>query len=345
MTILYDEILEQPETLQRLLDNEALNIEKIAKIIIYRRPLYLMIAGRGSSDNAARYGQYLFGAHNQLPVALAAPSLFTLYQSPPYIKNALLIAISQSGQSPDICAVLEEGRHQGALTIAMTNDINSPLAAIADECIDLHAGQEKAIAASKTYTSSLVALAMLSTAITHNKKWSLELQKIPDQVARTLQKPDRYLDMAGQYRHVAACVTIGRGYNYATAFEIALKIKELAYILAEPYSTADFQHGPVALVQDGFLVLAVTPLGATSDELIKFLTTLRARGAKLAVIASGKRALSLADSAFPLPRGLPEWLSPIVAIIPGQLFASGLAHVRGLDPDNPRGLSKITRTR
>jgi glucosamine--fructose-6-phosphate aminotransferase (isomerizing) len=304
-----------------------------------------MLAARGTSDNAARYGQYLFGAHNRLPVALATPSLFTIYQAPPNLADALVVGISQSGQSPDICAVVEEGRRQGALTLSITNDPASPLAKLAEYGIDLNAGPELAVAATKTYTTSLLALAMLSVALGGDEDQRRHLDRVPAFVDQALQQAEAVVAAAADYRKDNACVVLGRGYNYATAFEIALKLKELTYVLAEPYSSADFQHGPVALVQNGFLVVAVVPEGKPAAELTAFLSGIRQSSAELVVISPEKEALSLARTAVPLPAGIPEWLSPIVAITPGQLFAYGLAQARGLDPDKPRGLHKVTLTR
>jgi glutamine---fructose-6-phosphate transaminase (isomerizing) len=342
---LYSEILEQPAALQRLLEAQDRNITRVAAAIRNRPPRFVMLAARGTSDNAARYGQYLFGAHNHLPVALATPSLFTLYQSPPQLAEALVLGISQSGQSPDICAVVEEGRKQGALTVALTNDPASPLAKLAEYGIDLSAGPERAVAATKTYTTSLLALAMLSTALSGDKQAARLLDRVPAFVAEALQQSEAVVSAAADYRKDDACVVLGRGYNYATAFEIALKLKELTYVLAEPYSSADFQHGPVALVQNGFLVLAVVPEGKPAAELTEFLSSLRQNNPELVVISPHKKALALARTAIPLPAGIPEWLSPIVAVTPGQLFAFGLAQARGLDPDKPRGLHKVTLTR
>ncbi len=342
---LHAEILEQPDALQRLLDSQGGNIEIVAAAIRERAPRFVMLAARGTSDNAARYGQYLFGAHNRLPVALATPSLFTLYKSPPRMGDALVLAISQSGQSPDIRAVAEEGRKQGALTISITNDPASPLATMADYAINLNAGPERSIAATKTYTTSLLALAMLSAALNEDKEQRRLLGRVPALVSKALKQAKNVIPAAADYRKDDACVVLGRGYNYATAFEIALKLKELTYVLAEPYSSADFQHGPVALVQNGFLVLAVVPEGKPAAELTAFLTKIRGSGPELVVISSEKKALSLARTAVPLPAGIPEWISPIVAVTPGQLFAFGLAQARGIDPDNPRSLHKVTLTR
>ena len=338
------EILEQPETLQHLLEAEATNIAKVATAIRERNPRLVVLAARGSSDNAARYGQYLFGAHNHLPVALATPSLFTLYKSPPRLVDALVLAISQSGQSPDILAVVEEGKKQGALTIAMTNDPTSPLASLAQYCVDLRARPERSVAASKTYTASLLALAMLSAALSGDKTRQRALETIPSLLSQTLLQAEAILAAAEAYHHMEACVVMGRGYNYATAFEIALKIKELTYIMAEPYSSADFAHGPVALVEKGFPVLVIIPEGETAAELTNFLKELKTRGPRFIAISPLREILKLTDTAISIPTDMPEWLSPLVAVVPGQLFALGLALARGIDPDHPRGLHKITLT-
>lgn len=336
------EILEQPQVLQRLLENERLAVEEIAATIRSRAPRFIVLAPRGTSDNAARYGQYLFGAANGLPVALATPSLFTLYEKPPRLQGALVMAISQSGQSPDILAVIEEGRRQGALTLAITNDADSPLARAAEGVIFLHAGQERSIAATKTYTASLLAVAMLSTALADEGFRALE--SLPALMSEVVASAPNILGAATQYRDIGACAVISRGYNYATAFEIALKLKELAYIVAEPYSSADFVHGPMAMVERGFPVLAVVPDGCVAEELVDLLRRLRERGARLVVIANRDDALALAQTPLPLPAGVPEWLSPLLAVVPGQVFTLGLIEAKGLDPDRPRGLRKVTLT-
>jgi glucosamine--fructose-6-phosphate aminotransferase (isomerizing) len=345
MSLLYTEIHEQPAALDRLLKAESKHIQQISAAIQQRAPRFVLLAARGSSDNAARYGQYLFGAHNHLPVALATPSLFTLYQSPPDLTGALVIAISQSGQSPDILAVVEAGRRQGALTLALTNEAASPLASLAEHTIDLQAGPEKSVAATKTYTTSLLALGMLSAALSEDDARRLALERVPALIAETISQSDKIIFEAQKYRELHACVVLGRGFNYATAFEIALKMKELSYVLAEPYSSADFMHGPVALVEDGFLVIAVVPEGKTASELMQFLHTLKSRKPELVAISPLKEAQELVDVVFPLPANIPEWVSPIVAVTPGQLFALGLAQAKGFDPDHPRGLSKVTKTK
>lgn len=338
------EIAEQPEVLQRLLDEERASIEYIANIIRERDPQFVMIVARGTSDNAARYGQYMFGAFNQLPVALAAPSLYTLYGKPPRMKSGLVLAISQSGQSPDIVSVVQEGREQGALTVTITNNTESPLAQAADHVINLHAHREYGIAASKSYTASLLALALLSAALADDQQRLEALDTVPDYVAQVVANAESIVKAAERYRYVDACVVISRGYNYGTAFEVALKLKELTYIIAEPYSSADFRHGPIAMVERGFPVMVIIPDGYVEPELSALITLLDERGAELIVIAANPGLLALAQTPLALPPHIPEWVSPVVAVVPGQLFALGLTLAKRLDPDQPRGLFKVTLT-
>ena len=343
-SILQREIEEQPLIARRLLAEERSQVEQIAEAIRQRAPRFIVFAARGSSDNAARYGQYLFGTTNGLSVALATPSLFTRYKQPPSLKDALVLGVSQSGQSPDIVSVLHEGQHQGALTVAITNDPASPLAAASNYTIRLLAGQEQSIAATKTYTASLLTLAMLSATLANDRQRWQALDHLPDLMTQIVETAPAIIKAAERYRYMRECVVISRGYNYATAFEIALKLKELTYILAEPYSSADFQHGPLALVEHGFPVIAVIPEGEIAPELLDFLCQLHAREAELVVISALGEALALAQTPLTLPAGIPEWLSPLLAVIPGQLFALGLTLSKGFSPDHPRGLRKVTLT-
>jgi glucosamine--fructose-6-phosphate aminotransferase (isomerizing) len=339
------EIWEQPAVLRRLLATERGAIERAAAQIRARAPRYAMIAARGTSDNAVRYAKYLLGAANGIPVALAAPSLFTVYGRPPRLEGALVIGISQSGASPDIVSVVDEGRRQGALTLAITNTPGSPLAEAAEQAILLHAGEEHSVAATKTYTASLAAVAALSVALAEDRPRLAALQAIPDAIDQVLRAAGTIREEVERYRYMESCVVVGRGYNYATAYEIALKLKELTYVLADSYSAADLKHGPVALVEHGFPVMAIVPEGQMAGEMTDLVQQMRERETETIVVSPLDEALALAHTPLRLPAGIPEWLSPIVAVVPGQVFALGLAEAKGLDPDHPRGLQKITRTR
>jgi glucosamine--fructose-6-phosphate aminotransferase (isomerizing) len=346
MSQVQKEIEEQPEALRRLIAEGRKETEAVAAAVRAFAPRFVVIAARGSSDNAARYAQYLFGAHNRLPVCLATPSLFTFYEAAPSLAGALVVGVSQSGQSPDIVAVVDSGRRQGALTLAITNRPASPLAAAAAHTLPLRAGEEKAVAATKTYTAQLCALAMLSAALEGEESRWRELARVPELVERAISlNHPRVDEQVARYRYAEHFVVVGRGFNYATAFEVALKMKETSYLVAEPYSPADLLHGPVAMIDRGFPVLLVAPSGRVLPDLAHLAGQLEARRAEVVAISDDPGVLARARASLPLPPGAPEWVSPMVAVVPGQLWAVALARTRGLDPDEPRGLSKVTETR
>ncbi|MEM5774996.1 MAG: SIS domain-containing protein, partial [Anaerolineaceae bacterium] len=264
----HQEIYQQPAVLQRIIDEQWQPIHEIAGQIRQRGPRFVFLAARGSSDNAGLYAKYLLGSVNRLPIALAAPSLFSLYETAPRLQDCLVMGISQSGKSPDIVQVLQEGRRQGQLTLAISNDVRSPLARAAEHVIDLSAGEEKAVAASKTYTAQLMAVALLSAALSGEPQRLEELRRVPDLAAQALEQDEIIRQLAERYAYMEQCVVLGRGYNYSSAFEWALKLKELCYITAEPYSSADFQHGPIALLEHQFPILAVMPQGKTYPDMM-----------------------------------------------------------------------------
>jgi glucosamine--fructose-6-phosphate aminotransferase (isomerizing) len=259
--------------------------------------------------------------------------------------GALVLGVSQSGQSPDIVAVLDAARRQGALTLAVTNQPGSPLSAAAEHTVPLLAGEERAVAATKTYTTSLAALAMLSAALGEDERRWEELSRVPSLVEQAIGANADLEPKVSRYRYAEHFVVAGRGFNYATAFEVALKMKETSYLVAEPYSPADLLHGPVAMIDRGFPVLLVAPSGRVLGDLSSLAGTLAERGAELVAISDDEGVLGRARAGLRLPAGMPEWVSPLVAVVPGQLWAVALARTRGLDPDRPRGLSKVTETR
>ena len=333
------EIREQPDVVARLLEREAPALRALAAELRRRRPRYAVIAARGSSDNAARYAQHVLGRILRLPVVLATPSLHTLYDAPPRFIDAVVIGISQSGASPDVVSVVAEGARQGALTAAITNDPSSPLAAAAAHVVDLGAGDERSVAATKTYTASLVAVAALVAE--GDPVLSGEVGRLPQALAAQLAltgAADAAVDAAAGWERLTV---VGRGAHYATAFEAALKVRELAGIVAEAYSPADLLHGPIATAGPGQPLLAIAPAGPTEGSMRELVAAARERGARVAAIghdpALGDPCLELVD--------VPEWLGPVVAIVPAQLLAVGLAVRRGVDVDAPFGLSKITLTR
>ncbi|HET9681383.1 MAG TPA: SIS domain-containing protein [Candidatus Limnocylindrales bacterium] len=351
---LRDEILEQPDAARRQLASSQPAIEALATRLRAEGVESVVIAARGSSDHAAIYGQYVLGVRNRLTVGLAAPSIVSLYGVEPRLHHALVIGISQSGASPDIVGVVAAARRHGAPTLAMTNDTSSPLAATAEYVVDLAAGQERSIAATKTYTASLLALARLSVELGADDderatpvRAALDrsaLAAIPDAIAAALGAEDAAAAAARELAEMDRCVVLGRGFEYATAREWALKLKELAQVLADPYSSADFLHGPIALASSAVAALAVVPDGPAASGIAHVLDEVREAGSPTLVLSEREDHRTAASIAIPLPPDVPEWLRPMTSIVPAQLFAYHLTLAKGLDPERPRNLSKVTRT-
>jgi glucosamine--fructose-6-phosphate aminotransferase (isomerizing) len=345
-TIMETEIEEQPTALARTLEANASEIKALCRDISSHGITTVMIAARGSSDNAGVYANYLFQGYNGLPVAMATPSLYTFYRTPPRLTGVFVLGISQSGQSEDIVEVMAEARRQGALTAAITRDEKSPLAAQSHRVLRLETGPEKAVAATKTFTSSLALIASLSVAWEGSAERAASLARLPELASRTLELVrGPAAARAPAYKSMNRCVVIGRGFCYGIAMEIALKLKELTYVTAEPYSSADFQHGPMAMVEDGFPVVLVAPRGVLHAHMAEFARRMKERNPDLIAISDSQEILEMGNTALPFCEGAPEWLSPILAVLPGQIFALRLSVAKGIDPDVPRGLRKVTVTR
>ena len=344
MSWLETEIRGQPAALARLLERQGGRAELAAP---FRRDdvRYILIASRGSSSNAARYAQYLLGRAHRVPVMFATPSLYTIYGQPPRLDGAVVIGISQSGASPDVRAVLAEARRQGRPTIALTNDSGSPLAAEADVVVPLEAGDERAVAATKTYLNSLGAIALLFAAIGSDDVAREELARMPDALERQVALSLELSPGLEGYADAVGATVVARGVNYGTAFEIALKIRELSGLVVEAYSPADLMHGPIAAIRPGWPVVVVAPTGPAHASVAEVLPALEERRARLLAVSDVDALLERAQTPLPLVLGVPEWLSPLVAVVPGQVAAMRIALLRGLDVDSPAGLRKITLTR
>jgi glucosamine--fructose-6-phosphate aminotransferase (isomerizing) len=340
---LRDEIREQPDVVARLVDRTP-EIEAVARAVRVHHVEHVVIAARGTSDHAAIYAQYLFGIRMQLPVALAAPSIVSLYHVEPQFARSLVIGISQSGASPDVVGVVDAARRQGLPTIAITNEPGSALARAAGHLIDLGAGPERAVAATKTYTAELTAIALLVGSLA-GEDAAATFDGIPAAIEAALATEDAAREAAEAHAGWRTCTVLGRGYEYATAREWALKLKELARVVADPYSAADFRHGPLALVERGYPVLAVATSGAVAADLVGLLREIREDfGADLVVVSDREDVRAIGQRSIPIPSGLPDHLAPIVSIVPAQLFAYHATRARGLDPDAPRHISKVTLT-
>ena len=341
---LRSELAEQPTVVRRLLAAAWPEARDLGRRLA--RTEHLTIAARGSSDNAATYGKYLFEALAGVVTALAAPSLVTRYRSAPQFARGGVIGISQSGAAPDVAAVLAEARQSGAVTLAITNRAGSPLARAAERTFLLRAGPERAVAATKTYTATCVALALIATTLAEARERSAlslaGLEEAMDEAVGLERETARLARALGRARQI---VVLGRGFEFASALECALKIKELARVWAEPYSSADFLHGPIAVVGRATPVVLFAARGATSSEARATLGRLRRRKARVYAVTNDPALAARADGAVLLERPLSEALTPITFAVAAQLLAIDLARSHGLDPDRPAGLSKVTRTR
>jgi glucosamine--fructose-6-phosphate aminotransferase (isomerizing) len=335
---LLDEIQEQPDVIARTARVNAGPAKDVASLAADCS--HAVIAARGTSDNAGRYAQYVWGTRNGLSVGLTTPSLFSIYDQPPRLDGALVVGISHSGESPDIVSVLEEGRAQKRPTVAITNERASPLVDFADVVIDLVAGEEKAVAATKTYTAQLTVIATISEAMAGGDG---ALDAVPALVTAALTHTEDAATLAANETDMEHCAVLGRGFNQSTAFEWALKIQELTHVVAQPFSPADFLHGPIAVLEPDYPVLAVAARGPAVDDVISVLERCRDTGASLVVIGNDPR-LRQVGPLLEFDPDVEEWLSPIPAAVLGQLFAYHLTVAKGLDPEQPRGLHKITRT-
>ncbi len=348
-----EEIRQQPGTLERTLKAELRSFEKLQKILQKRRPRLVVLAARGTSDNAAQFGRYLLEITTGIPVSLAAPSIFTLYQSGMNFEDALVVAISQSGESTDTNLVLQRARERGSLTVGITNEPDSTLAGLAEHVFLVRAGREKSVAATKTYTGQLLMMYMLAYALGAKIKPD-DLKSLPDDVAQALRLEDHIAERSERYAFMNHCVVVGRGLNYSNAFEFALKLMETCYVVAERFSTADLLHGPIAMVESAFPAFLFAPSGVTWPGMREMIEKLRGLGAESTVITdlSNRQAAEASSRTIMLPlklatkgSSLPEDVyTPIPYIIPGQLLAAHLAEKKGLDPDRPRTLSKVTQT-
>jgi glucosamine--fructose-6-phosphate aminotransferase (isomerizing) len=341
-----EEIRQQPAALARTLAGELRHIERFKQRIAGRRPRLIVLVARGTSDNAALFGRYLLEITTGIPVSLAAPSIVTLYQAQVDYRDALVVGISQSGESTDINLVLERARSAGVLTLGITNERASALARLAEEVFLVRAGKETSVAATKTYTGQMLMLYLLAYALGGTGVRLSDLERLPELVEAALKLEAEIAALAERYRFMRYAAVVGRGLNYANAFEFALKLMETCYVVAERFSSADFLHGPIALVEPSFPVFAFAPAGVTWRSIGETLTKLHGLRAEILAItdAGNPDAAARATRVISLPRRIPELLTLIPYIIPAQIFTACLAAEKGLDPDRPRTLSKVTLT-
>jgi len=343
MSWMMDEIREQPRALRRTLEAERAHALQFMRFASKRSFRLIILVARGTSDNAALFGRYLLELTTGIPVSLAAPSIYTLYHARLDLREALVVGISQSGAGPDINQVLESARRQGAYTIGITNEAGSEMTRVVDEVFLVRAGKQRSVAATKTYTGQLMLLYLLASAL--GPRITLpEVAEIPGLVEKSLALAPEIRALVERYRYMRQCVVVARGLNYANAVELALKLMETCYVVAERFSSADFLHGPIALVERGFPVIVLMPPGKTFKDLKNLVRRLRGLGAETLAVTCAAVKLPEATRVIGVPGSIPEIYSPIPYIVPGQLMAEALAQMKGIDPDKPRSLQIVTRT-
>ncbi|MEO7970421.1 MAG: SIS domain-containing protein [bacterium] len=343
MSLMLQEIAEQPAALARTIQTERPKLARLGALLKQRDIDLIVLVARGSSDNAALFGRYLLEITTGIPVSLSAPSVHTLYHAKFKLQHALVIGVSQSGEGEDINEVLENARAGGAYTVGITNEPDSAMVNVVAETLLMHGGRERSVAATKTFTGQMLLFYLLAEALAETKPaWSCDT--IPDFAARALEQQPAILELVQRYVFMENCVVVGRGLAYANAYELALKLMETCYVVAERFSSADFLHGPVAIVERHFPVILFAPPGVMLPGVKSLIGRLRELRADSLVITSDLEAAATCTRAIVMPKEIAEFVAPIPYIIPGQLFAALLAEAKGLDPDQPRSLSKVTRT-
>lgn len=345
MTQMLAEIMEQPRVIGKLLECEHEHIRVLVNKARLHGVRFAVIAARGTSDNAAVFAKYGLEAYAGIPVALAAPSVITLYEAKLNLADAMVIGISQSGEAADVQAVLDCARESGALTVTITNEEQSTMAKKADNLLLCRAGREKALAATKTYTAELTLLGLFAATLAGRDDLMTAIEELPGTIEKVIAMRDHIEQAVERYAHIDDCIVLGRGLNQSTALEIALKLTETAQVKARGFSAADFMHGPIVMVRRALPTIVVAPSGRAAEQMVELTRRLAGQGAEVIAISDDKRVLELGRTPLSLPAVRHEIMSPFTAITIGQLFANYLTVTRGLNPDIVPGLNKVTVTR
>ena len=342
---LLSEIDEQPTVVARLLERQRSIVRDLAQATRQRDPRAIVLVARGSSDNAAVYGRYLFEVCNRRLTSLAAPSGLTLYGSGPRLDDTLVIGVSQSGQGEDVVAYVRAARAQGAATVAIVNDATSPLAKAAECVLECLAGPELSVPATKTVTAQMTLLAMLSDALDGGDADPGGLESLPAAIGAALERRAMAAELARRLAKGTVGSVIGRGFAFPPALEIALKLKETSYTRAEPFSAADFLHGPVALVERDYSALLVDVGGRSTEAATGIARAVQQRGGRPVLLRAARGDGPAGLIGLTVDVDVSEPYAPIVVLVLGQLLAVELAGALGFDPARPRGLHKVTSTR
>lgn len=345
MTKMWEEIMEQPRVLSKCLDKNSQTIMAIVKTIKEREIHSVIIAARGTSDHAAVYGKYVIELMTGIPVSLASPSVFTLYEKTLKLKGSLVIGISQSGEAADVLEVIKGANKEGAVTVGITNFEDSPLATHSSFHLNCECGEEKSVAATKTFTAQMFLLASLVAEWTEDEDMKKALGLLPELITETFKISDQIINNVKRYRFMNECFVLARGINYAVALETSLKIQETTYVRAKAYASSDFHHGPFAMIDDNMPVFIFAPNGPSINDMTEMIKKLKDKGADITIISNNEEILKMGDCSFKIPQTASDMISPFINVVVAQMFACQLALAKGLNPDSPRSLNKVTITR
>lgn len=337
--------MEQPVSVRRCLDANYSKIMDFVSQMKNKEIDLICMAARGTSDHAGVFGKYIFETVNGIPVSLSAPSVYTVYEKELKLKNALVIGISQSGKAEDVLEVMRQAKKQNCITVGITNDSNSDIAKEAVYHFSCEAGLEKSVAATKTFTAQMLILSMISAAWAGDTAFIEKLFKLPDLVAETLLLSEEIKEKTKRYRYMNECFVLARGINYPIALETALKVQETSYVRARGYAISDFYHGPMAMIDKDMPVIVLAPKGPMLKQTKEMIDRLMSIGAEIIVISNDDETLKLGSTAFRIPETENDAISAFLNIVAAQQFACQLAGIKGMNPDSPRGLNKVTITR
>ncbi|MEG1742671.1 MAG: SIS domain-containing protein [Clostridia bacterium] len=346
MTLMEKEILEQPKVLASLYAANEITVNNLVSDIKQRDIRLVYFAARGTSDHASIYASYLISTLVGVPTALALPSVVTAYNGKLNLKDALVIGVSQSGKAADVLAVMERAKENGALTVAVTNDLQSPMATYGDYHLYCNAGLESSVAATKTFTSQMYVMAMLAAAWSGSDKLKNALERVPEAIEQELSYiPEQIERVISRYRYMEHGFVLSRGTTMAIAFETMLKLQETNYVKMKGYAVSDFWHGPLAQVDEGTFVILYAPKGVVFDNCKEMLAKLDSIGAEVVLVTDDEDLAKDRRFAFVLPELGTDMASPFLFAVFAQMFACRLTAVKGRNPDAPRNLNKVTITK
>jgi len=345
MVKMWEEIMEQPEILKRTVETNKAVVEELIKDLKARDISTVIIAARGTSDHAAVYTKYAIETLIGIPVSLAAPSVFTMYNKQVNMKNCFVIGISQSGKAADAIEVVKAAAQQGAVTMSVTNFVDSPLAETSKYHLFCDTGVEKSVAATKTFTSTVYLLINFIAKWAQNDELLQELEQTPDIMRTIFNQEDSINEVVKKYRFMKECFVLARGINYSVALEAALKIQETTYVSAKAFATSDFHHGPFAMVERDTPIIVYAPEGPSSKDVLEMINKLKDSKADILIVSNNHELMKLGDSCIEIPKDCSEYISPLFNVVVAQMFACKLSLLKGLNPDSPRGLNKVTITR